>query len=147
MFKKNFLSIIIFFILILFTSNLFAGTSTTGEDKLYAVKSTGGSTQSFGTVDPTDGSFSTIKTTISPTGLGWPLGDIGSEPDPINGLIFTRQTNNLNGQTDIMSIKKSDGSTNWLGLTTSDLVVGFDSKLNRLIFRRSETINYGIQYV
>ena len=122
---------------IIFTSNLFAGTSTTGEDKLYAVKSTGGSTQSFGTVDPTDGSFTSIKTTISPTGLGWPLGDIGSQPDPINGLIFTRQTNS--GNEDIMAIKKSDGSTSWLGLNTNDLVVGFDSKLNRLIFRRSVT--------
>ncbi len=111
---------------------------TDGEDKLYGVKSTGGSTQDWGTIAPSSGTFTRI-THISPTGLGWPLGDIGSEPDPISGMVYTRQTNNSSGQVDILSIKKSDGSTSWLGLGVNDLVVGFDSKGNKLIYRTSES--------
>ncbi|MDA7800011.1 hypothetical protein N9A13_03035 [Alphaproteobacteria bacterium] len=83
---------------------------TDGEDVLYAVKSTSGSTQDWGTIAPSTGTFTSI-TQISPTSLGWPLGDIGSESDPINGYVYTRQTNTAaGGATDILAIKKSDGS-------------------------------------
>ena len=54
-----------------------------GEDVLYGVKSIVGSIRDWGTIAPSTGNFTSILQ-ISPTGLGWPLGDIGSEPDPIN---------------------------------------------------------------
>tara|TARA_B100001057_G_scaffold190005_1_gene190767 strand:- start:187 stop:630 length:444 start_codon:yes stop_codon:yes gene_type:complete len=105
-----------------------------GDDVIYAVKSTGGSTQDWGTIAPSTGSFTSILQ-ISPTGLGWPLGDIGSEPDPINGYVFTRQTNSNVSQSDILAIKKSDGTTQWLGLEENAIVVGYDTKENNLIYR------------
>ena len=109
-----------------------------GSDILYGVNATSGSTQDWGTINPTTGTFSTI-TEISPTGLGWPLGDIGSQPDPINGYVYTRQTNGALGgsPSDILAIKKSNGSTQWLGLSADDLVVGYDTKTNKLIYRNS----------
>lgn len=108
-----------------------------GEDVLYAVKATSGSTQDWGTIAPSTGTFTSI-TQISPTGLGWPLGDIGSEPDPINGYVYTRQTDISSSTTDILAIKKSDGSTQWLGIGANSLVVGYDTKTNKLIYRVSE---------
>jgi len=105
-------------------------------DTLYGVKSTSGSTQDFGTVNPDTGSFSSIKQ-ISPTGLGWPLGDVGTEPDPILGEIYTRQTNPDTSTNDLLAIKKSDGTTRWLGVSGDDMVVGFDTHNNRLITRRT----------
>ena len=108
---------------------------TDGEDVLYAVKSTSGSTQDWGTIAPSTGTFTSI-TEISPTGLGWPLGDIGSEPDPINGYVYTRQTNTSNNATDILAIKKSDGSTQWLGIGANSIVVGYDTKENKLILNK-----------
>ena len=110
---------------------------TDGEDVLYAVKSTSGSTQDWGTIAPSTGTFTSIKQ-ISPTGLGWPLGDISSEPDPINGYVYTRQTNTSSSATDILAIKKSDGSTQWLGIGANSIVVGYDTKTNKLIYRVSE---------
>lgn len=111
---------------------------TTGDDVLYAVQAVTGSTQDFGTIDPASGTFTRIAQ-ISPTNLGWPLGDIGSEPDPINGYVYTRQTNTTTSDTDILAIKKSDGSTKWLGLTSNDLVVGYDTKSNKLVVRRYDS--------
>ena len=61
---------------------------TDGDDVIYAVKSTGGSTQDWGTIAPSTGNFTSILE-ISPNGLGWPFGDIGSEPDPINVYTYT----------------------------------------------------------
>ena len=110
---------------------------TDGEDVLYAVKSTSGSTQDWGTIAPSTGTFTSIAE-ISPTGLGWPLGDIGSESDPINGYVYTRQTNTAaGGATDVLTIKKSDGSTKWLGIGANSIVVGYDTKDNKLIYRES----------
>ena len=137
-FKNRLLKIIPLFIAFLSLWSTGFAQPTDGEDKLYGVKSTGGSTQDWGTIAPSSGTFTSIAQ-ISPTGLGWPLGDIGSEPDPISGMVYTRQTNNSTGQVDILSIKKSDGSTSWLGLGSNDLVVGFDSKGNKLIYRTSES--------
>ena len=114
-----------------------AAALTDGEDVLYAVKSTSGSTQDWGTIAPSSGTFTSI-TQISPTGLGWPLGDIGSEPDPINGYVYTRQTNTGTSATDILAIKKSDGTTQWLGIGANSIVVGYDTKTNKLIYRVSE---------
>jgi len=114
------------------------GALTTGDDVLYAVQAVTGATQDFGTIDPASGTFSRIAQ-ISPTNLGWPLGDIGSEPDPINGYVYTRQTNTTTSDTDILAIKKSDGSTKWLGLTSDDLVVGYDTKSNKLVVRRYDS--------
>lgn len=127
--------LLLIFLLYLFSKS-YAYSLTDGEDVLYAVKSTGGSTQDWGTIAPSTGTFTSI-TEISPTGLGWPLGDIGSEPDPINGYVYTRQTNNNTGAVDILSIKKSDGTTEWLGLSGDSLVVGYDTKNNKLIYRES----------
>ena len=98
----------------LFSSNAFPLED--GDDIIYGVKSTSGTTQDWGTLAPSSGNFTSIGQ-ISPTGLGWPLGDIGSEPDPINGYVFTRQTNSESSSADILAIKKSDASTKWLGLT------------------------------
>ena len=125
----------------LVSANVYADL-TTGEDVLYAVKAISGSTQDFGTIDPADGSFTRI-TQISPTGLGWPLGDVGSEPDPINGYVYTRQTNSESSQTDVLAIKKSDGSTKWLDVGGSTLVVGYDTKSNRLILNRQVELDGG----
>jgi len=111
---------------------------TTGDDVLYAVQAVTGSTQDFGTIDPASGSFTRIAQ-VSPTNLGWPLGDVGSEPDPINGYVYTRQTNTTTSDVDILAIKKSDGSTKWLGLTNNDLVVGYDTKSNKLVLRRYDS--------
>ena len=111
--------------------------SATDTDIIYGVKSTSGSTQDWGTVNTSTGAFTKISQ-ISPTNLGWPLGDIGSEPDPINGFAYTRQTNNSTGNVDILAIKKKDGSTQWLGLGSDSLVVGYDTKTNKLIYRVSE---------
>ncbi len=110
---------------------------TDGDDILYAVKATSGATQDWGTIAPSTGTFTSI-TEISPTGLGWPLGGIGSQPDPINGYVFTRQLNFSNFVTDVMAIKKNDGSTKWLGIGPNSMVVGYDSKTNQLIYRVSE---------
>jgi len=126
--------ILIFFIGLLINSS--AHSVTDGDDVIYAVKSTGGSTQDWGTIAPSTGNFTSILQ-ISPTGLGWPLGDIGSQPDPINGYVYTRQTNTNTSAVDILSIKKSDGSTEWLGLSGDSLVVGYDTKQNKLIYRES----------
>ena len=116
-----------------------AAALTDGDDILYAVKATGGSTQDWGTIAPIK-PFTSIAQT-SPTGLGWPLGDIGSEPDPINGYVFTTQTNSSTSAVDILAIKKSDGSTRWLGLTSSDQVMGYDTKENKLIIHRNSGSN------
>jgi len=105
-------------------------------DTLYAAKSTSGSTQDFGTIDPSDGSFTSINE-ISPTGLGWPLGDIGTEPDSITGEIYSRQLNPDTSSNDLLAIKKSDGTTRWLGVTGDDSVIGFDTHSNKLITRRT----------
>ena len=78
-----------------------------GEDVLYAVKSTGGSTQDWGTIAPSTGTFTSI-TQISPTGLGWTLGDIGSEPAKINGYVCTTQTTSGTYAVDSLAIKKSE---------------------------------------
>ncbi len=121
-------------------TNSFAYSLTDGEDVLYAVKSTSGSTQDWGTIAPSSGAFISI-TQISPTGLGWPLGDIGSEPDPINGYVFTTQTNSETSAVDILAIKKSDGSTKWLGLTSNDQIMGYDTKNNKLIIHRNSGSN------
>ena len=102
------------------------------EDVLYAVVSTSGITQDFGIIDPATESFSRINQ-IFPTGLGWPLGDIASQPDPINGYFFTRQLNPDTSLLDILAIKKLDGSTRWLN--TDGSVVGYDTKKNQLILR------------
>jgi len=115
-----------------------AAALTDGGDILYGVKANPGSTQDWGTVAPSTGTFSSI-TQLSPTGLGWPLGDIGSEPDPINGYVYTRQTNTSSGETDILAIKKVDGSTQWLGIGSNSTVVGYDTKDNNLIYRVSES--------
>lgn len=69
------------------------------------------------------------------------MGDIGSQPDPINGYVFSRQNN------DVLAIKKSDGSTKWLGINGS--VIGYDTKTNRLILRnyvdsKNNLISYDI---
>ena len=125
--------ILIFFILL---PHSFAGTATVGDDILYGVKSTSGSTQDFGTIDPTNGSFTTILQ-ITPSGLGWPLGDMGSEPDPILGEVYSRQTNPNTSSGDILAVKKSDGTTRWLG--TSGIVVGFDTNNNKLIIDKTES--------
>ena len=125
--------ILIFFILL---PHSFAGTATVGDDILYGVKSTSGSTQDFGTIDPTNGSFTTILQ-ITPSGLGWPLGDMGSEPDPILGEVYSRQTNPNTSSSDILAVKKSDGTTRWLG--TSGIVVGFDTNNNKLIIDKTES--------
>ena len=127
------LSFAIFFV---FLKNSYSGTATIGDDKLYGVKSTSGSTQDFGTIDPTNGSFTTILQ-IVPSGLGWPLGDMGSEPDPILGEVYSRQTNPNTSSGDILAIKKSDGTTRWLG--TSGIVVGFDTNNNKLIIDKTES--------
>ena len=96
----------LFLILLIYIfAKSYAYSVTDGEDVLYAVKSTGGSTQDWGTIAPSTGTFTSI-TQISPTGLGWPLGDIGSEPDPINGYVFTTQTNSGTSAVDILAIKK-----------------------------------------
>ena len=105
---------------------------TTGEDTLYAIISTSGSTQDFGIIDPAVDSFTRINQ-IFPTGLGWPLGDIASQPDPINGYFFTRQMNPQTSLPDILAIQKSDGSTRWLNVDGS--VVGYDTQTNKLILR------------
>ena len=115
-----------------------AAALTDGVDILYGVKAKPGSTQDWGTVAPSTGTFSSIKQ-LSPTGLGWPLGDIGSEPDPINGYVYTRQTNTSSAETDILAIKKVDGSTQWLGIGSNSTVVGYDTKDNNLIYRVSES--------
>ena len=83
-----------------------------GDDVIYAVKSTGGSTQDWGTIAPSTGNFTSILQ-ISPTGLGWPLGDIGSEPDSINGYVYTRQTDgaDLDGLVDNESLGSSGNFT------------------------------------
>ena len=136
--------IFIFILNLAFASTLSAGTENVGEDTLYGVKSTASDTQDWGTINPTDGSFTSIKE-LSPKSLGWPLGDIGSEPDPINGYVYTRQTNS--GTADIMAIKKSDGTTKWLGLTNNDLVIGYDTQKNKMIFRRDDgSINKLMSY-
>ncbi len=126
------------YFIFIFLISLFISSSayslSDGDDVIYAVKSTGGSTQDWGTIAPSTGNFTSILQ-ISPTGLGWPLGDIGSEPDPINGYVFTRQTNSNVSQSDILAIKKSDGTTQWLGLEENAIVVGYDTKENNLIYR------------
>ena len=127
-------------LLFLISTAVNAGTATVGTDILYVVKSKTGTTQDWGTIDPTTGTFTAIKQ-ISPTGLGWPMGDIGSQPDPVNGYVFSRQGNN------ILAIKKSDGTTKWLGVDGS--VVGYDTKNNRLILRnyvnsKNNLISYDI---
>jgi len=135
---KNIKLFLFLYLLILSPIPATAQIATVGEDLLYGVKSTSGTTQDWGTINPTNGAFTSI-TQISPTNLGWPLGDIGSQPDPINGYVYTRQTNS--GTNDILAIKKSDGSTKWLGLTANDLVVGYDTKNNKLIYRNSSSAN------
>ena len=55
------------------------------------------------------------------------MGDIGSQPDPINGYVFSRQSSNT------LAIKKSDGTTKWLGVDGA--VVEYDTKTNKLILR------------
>ena len=129
------MSFILIFLISLFI-NSSAYSLSDGDDVIYSVKVTSGSTQDFGKVAPSSGIFTSIKQ-ISPTGLGWPLGDIGSQPDPINGYVYTRQTNTNTSAVDILSIKKSDGSTEWLGLSGDSLVVGYDTKQNKLIYRES----------
>ncbi len=105
-------------------------------DTLYGVKATSGSTQDFGTVNASRGAFTTILQ-ISPTGLGWPLGDIGTEIDPILGEIYSRQTNPSTSSSDLLAIKKSNGQTRWLGVSGDDMVIGFDTHNNKLITRRT----------
>lgn len=124
------------FIINLFFFTLFTNTSFALVDIMYAVKSTGASTQDWGTIDPLNGNFTSIRQ-ISPTGLGWPLGDIGSEPDPINGYVYTRQTNSTSSTTDILAIKKRDGTTSWLNLGSDAIVVGYDTIANKLVYRES----------
>ena len=112
----------------LFSSNAFPLED--GDDIIYGVKSTSGTTQDWGTLAPSSGNFTSIGQ-ISPTGLGWPLGDIGSEPDPINGYVFTRQTNSESSSADILAIKKSDASTKWLGLTSNDVVALIQERIRK----------------
>ena len=116
--------------------SMFVSQATYSLDTLYAAKSTSGSTQDFGTISPSNGSFVSIKQ-ISPTGLGWPLGDIGTEVDPITGEIYSRQANPNTSSSDLLAIKKSDGTTRWVGVTGDDMVIGFDTHNNKLITRRS----------
>ena len=91
------------------------------------MKVTSGSTQDFGKVAPSSGIFTSIKQ-ISPTGLGWPLGDIGSESDPINGWFYTQQG-------DVLAINKSSGDTNYLGVGSNASIIGYDTINNNLIYR------------
>ena len=130
--------------LFLFTAEAFALED--GEDILYGVKtSSHPHLQDFGTITPSDGNFTAIKQ-VEPSGtcaftlacLGWPLGDMGAEPDPINGYVFTTQTKPNSGPIDTLAIKKSDGTTKWLGTGIHDRIMGYDSKENLLILRRSD---------
>jgi len=103
-------------------------------DMLYAIKVTSPSIQDFGTIDPSDGSFTSIKE-ISPTGLGWSMGDIGI--DPITDEVYFRMVNPDTGSNDLLAIKKSDGTTRWLGATGAGSIIGFDTHSNKLITRRT----------
>ena len=138
------ISAVVLFMTSLFSSNSFSLED--GDDIMYGAKSVSGSVQNWGTLAPSSGNFTAIGQ-ISPTGLGWPLGDIGSQPDPINGYVFTRQTNSETLSADILAIKKSDASTKWLGLTNNDVVMGYDTKNNLLIIRRSaDSLNKILSY-
>ena len=48
-------------LILLIPTSMHAGTDTVGSDVIYGVKSTGGSTQDWGTIDPTNGTFSSIN--------------------------------------------------------------------------------------
>ena len=48
-----------------------------------------------------------------------------------NGINIGKSTSVV----DILSIKKSDGTTKWLGLEENSIVVGYDTKENNLIYR------------
>lgn len=117
-----------------------------GEDIIYGVKSIDSSTQNWGSIAPSSEVFTVINQ-LPHSGLGWPLGDIGSQPDPINGYVFTRQTNVGTSSADILAIKKVDGTTKWLGVTANDVVMGYDTKKDLLILRRSaDSVNKILSY-
>ncbi len=142
--RKLLISAVALFITSLFSSNAFPLED--GDDIIYGVKSSSASTQNWGIIAPSSGNFTSIRQ-ISPTGLGWPLGDIGSQPDPINGYVFTNQMNVSAGRSDILAIKKVDGTTKWLGVTPFDKVMGYDTKKNLLILRRTdESVNKIVGY-
>ncbi len=66
------------------------------------------------------------------------MGSMGSEGDPISGKFFLRAENPNNGNaSDIISVNRSDGSSSFLGLTSNDFIVGYDTIDNKLILRRT----------
>ena len=95
------------------------------DDPLYGANVLGGGVSNFGTVNSTTGSFSQISTL--PNGLGWPLGDMVSQSDPINGIIFSSQGS-------ILAITKSTGATQIITPTNFSSILGFDTQTNKIIY-------------
>ena len=95
------------------------------DDALYGANFLGGGVSNFGTVNSTTGDFTQIS--ILPNGLGWPLGDMVSQSDPVNGIIFSSQGS-------ILAITKSSGATQTISPTNFSSILGFDTKNNQIIY-------------